>query len=80
MKKITLSLLLIGLSITGLQACPICNPDGGESGLFIIWVIGGGITGMFFFLLWSIASGHYQAVENPKERIVKLNQQTGVKL
>jgi nitrogen fixation-related uncharacterized protein len=80
MKKMIFSLLLLGFSITGLQACPICNPDGGESGLFIIWVIGGGITGMFFFLLWSIASGHYQMVENPKERIVKLDQGSGVKL
>jgi len=75
-----MTLLLFVLSGTGLSACPICNPDGGESGLFIIWVIGGGIVGMFFFLLASIASGHYQMVEKPKERIVKLNQQTGVKI
>jgi hypothetical protein len=63
-----------------LFACPFCNPDGRESIGFIIWVIGGGIAGMFFFLLWSIASGHYYKVENPKERVVKLNQQTGVKI
>jgi len=80
MKLITLSLLFAMFMGPGLLACPVCNPDGGESSLFIIWVIGGGITGMFFFLLWSIASGHYQMVENPKERIVKLDQGSGVKL
>ncbi len=78
--RIILTLLMFFLSGAGLTACPVCNPDGGESGLFIIWVIGGGVVGMFFFLLWSIASGHYQEVENPKERVVKLNRQTGVKI
>lgn len=80
MKLITLSLFFLLLSSSSLMACPVCNPDGGESGLFIIWVIGGGVTGMFFFLLWSIASGHYRMVENPKERIVKLDQGSGVKI
>lgn len=81
MKKL-LCLLAVGLFLPAgsLWACPFCNVDGPATRGFILSVMGLAILGGVFVLAWSVAAGHYQDVEAPKDRILELDEETSVDL
>ncbi len=60
-------------------ACPFCNVDGPVIRWFLAFVVGPYILGAVMMLLWSVSSGHYDDAENPKFRMLELDEATGVR-
>lgn len=60
-------------------ACPFCNVDGPIIRWFLLFVIGPYLVGALFLLLWSFSLGHYEDTEDPKYRMLLLDEETGVK-
>ncbi len=60
--------------------CPFCNVDGPATRAFILTVLGSAILGFGFIFLWSIAAGQYRGVEEPKYRILEIDEDTEVDL
>lgn len=59
-------------------ACPFCNVDGPATRAFILTVLGSAILGFGFIFLWSVAAGQYRGVEEPKYRILEIDEETEV--
>ncbi len=60
-------------------ACPFCNVDGPVIRWFLVFVVGPYLLGAVMMLLWSVSSGHYEDSENPKFRMLELDEATGVR-
>ena len=80
MKKLLSAIVLVLTTLLSpVWACPFCNVDGPATRAFILSVFGFAFLGGACILLWSIGAGHYRDVENPKFRILELDNNTGIR-
>ncbi len=79
MKGSLWGVLGVGFTPVVVWACPFCNVDGPVIRWFALFVVGPYLVGALFMLLWSLSSGHYDDAENPKYRMLVLDEETGVK-
>lgn len=61
-------------------ACPFCNVDGPAVRAFILTVFGSAIFGAVFIFVWSWSSGQFEDAEEPKYRILEIDETTSVDL
>lgn len=61
-------------------ACPFCNQDGMIVRSFILAVIGSALLAFLCFLLWAIASGRLDKMEDIKHRMLDNDARTTVRI
>lgn len=61
------------------SACPFCNVDGPVIRWFVLFVVGPYLLGAMMMLFWSVSAGHYEDTEDPKFRMLVLDEETGVR-